>query len=71
MSDIVKEIIERAVKDAAFRQLLFSNPDKALEGYKLSPEDYTLLSNLDEESLVTFGGELGDRTTKGFMPGTG
>ncbi len=71
MSEIVKKIIERAVKDAAFRELLFNNPDKALEGYKLSAEDRALLSNLDEKSLATYGGDLGDRTTKGFMPGTG
>ncbi len=71
MSDIVKEIIERAVKDDAFRKMLFENPDAALKGYKLSDDDRALLSNLDEKSLATYGGELGDRTTKGFMPGTG
>lgn len=71
MSDIVKEIIARAVNDATFRTLLFTNPDKALEEYKLTDEDRAMLSGLNEESLAPFVGELGDRTTKGFMPGTG
>lgn len=71
MSDTVLEIIARAVNDEEFRKLLFTDPDKALEGYNLSDEERALLSSLDEESLATYGGELGDRTTKGMWPGIG
>lgn len=71
MSDVVKEVIERAIKDQAFRQLLFHNPAEALKGYQLSDADRSLLSNLDEASLSEFGGDLGDRITKGMWPGTG
>ena len=71
MSDIVKEIIERAVKDEAFRKLLFTNPDEALKGYKLTAEDQALLSNLNEDTFSEFAGELDDRTTKGWLPGAG
>ncbi|MCA9972803.1 MAG: hypothetical protein KC425_21450 [Anaerolineales bacterium] len=71
MSDVVKEVIERAMKDEAFRQLLFNNPDEALKGYDLSAADRELLGNLDEDSLSEFSGDLGDRTTKGMWPGTG
>ncbi len=72
MSDIVKEIIERAVKDESFRKLLFTNPTEALKGYTLTDEDRELLSNLDEDNFDQFAGGLGDRTTKGtWVPGVG
>ena len=72
MSDIVKEIIERAVKDEAFRKLLFSDPSQALHGYDLTDEERELLSDLNEENFSEFAGGLGDRTTKGtWVPGVG
>ena len=72
MSDtVLKEIIDRAVNDEKFRDLLFSNPDKALESYKLTDEDRKVLENLNADNFDEFAGGLGDRTTKGFMPGTG
>ncbi|MCA9957402.1 MAG: Os1348 family NHLP clan protein [Chloroflexota bacterium] len=72
MSDIVKEIIERAVKDEAFRKLLFENSTEALKGYTLTDEDRSLLESLDEENFDQFAGGLGDRTTKGtWVPGVG
>ena len=71
MSDVVKEVIERAMKDQAFRELLFTKPAEALKGYELSDADRELLSSLDADSLSEFGGDLGDRITKGMWPGTG
>ncbi|MBE2197964.1 MAG: hypothetical protein IAE79_05090 [Anaerolinea sp.] len=72
MSDIVKEIIERAVKDESFRKLLFTNPTEALKGYTLTPEDRSLLGSLNEDNFGEFAGGLGDRTTKGsWIPGVG
>ncbi len=71
MSDTVIEIIARAINDEDFRNLLFSDPAKALDGYTLTDEERALLSNLDEESLATYGGELGERITKGMWPGIG
>lgn len=72
MSDIVKEIIERAVKDESFRKLLFEDPAAALKGYTLTNEDRSLLESLDEENFDQFAGGLGDRTTKGsWIPGVG
>jgi hypothetical protein len=69
--EAIMDIIERASKDESFRQLLFSNPKEALDGYDLSPEERKTLENLDEESFDDFAGDLGDRSTKGFVPGTG
>ena len=64
---VLKEIIDRAVNDEKFRDLLFSNPDKALEGYKLSDEDRKILEGLTEDTFEEFAGGLGDRTTKGWI----
>jgi hypothetical protein len=71
MSDtVVKEIIERAIEDKAFRKKLFKHPDKALEGYDLTAEERKLLEGLDEDNFDKFAGGLGDRTTKGiWTPG--
>jgi hypothetical protein len=72
MSDtVLKEIIDRAVNDEKFRDLLFNNPDKALEGYKLSDEDRKILEGLNADNFDEFAGGLGDRTTKGWLPGSG
>ena len=68
---VIKQIIEKAIADEAFRKLLFSNPEKALAGYDLTAEEKETLSNLDEGSLDDFAGGLGDRTTKGIWPGSG
>ncbi len=61
------EIVERAMNDAAFRKLLFSNPDKALAGYDLTDEERALLSDLNEGNFDEFAGKLDDRGTKGWV----
>lgn len=71
MSEALDQVVERAVNDKNFRQLLLSNLNKALEGYAVSDDERSLLENLDEETFDQFAGGLGARTTKGFMPGTG
>ena len=71
MSEALDQIVERAVNDEEFRNLLFSDLDKALEGYNISDEERDLLENLDEENFDEFAGGLGSRTTKGIWPGTG
>ena len=67
----VLEIIDRAIADKDFRALLFTNPSVALEGYDLTAEEIEMLSNLNADNFDEFVGGLGDRTTKGFVPGTG
>ncbi len=65
MSQAFEDIIERAGKDPAFRQLLLDDPQKALEGYAVTDDERKMLANLDEAQLDQFAGKLGDRTTKG------
>jgi hypothetical protein len=71
VSEALDQVVQRAVTDKNFRQLLLKNLDKALEGYAVSDEERTLLENLDEANFDQFAGGLGARTTKGFVPGTG
>ena len=72
MSDtVLKEIIDRAIKDEEFRNLLFNDLDKALAGYKISDEDRKILEGLDADNFDEFAGGLGDRTTKGLWSAGG
>jgi hypothetical protein len=62
--DAVSQIIGLAVTDAEFRQLLFSNPDEALQGYDLTDEEKEALENLEQEDLEDFSTKLDARITK-------
>jgi len=62
---VVLEIIEKAVNDETFRNLLILAPDAALADYDLTDEERKMLSELDEEKLEQYAGELGARQTKG------
>lgn len=72
MSEAFEKLIERAVKDKDFRNLILKDPEKAAEGYAITADELELLKNIDEEQIDTFAGGLGDRTTKGsWNPGAG
>ena len=60
----VQNLIGRAVMDAEFRKLLFSNPDKAFEGYDLTEDEKTVLRGLDQDEVASFAGKLDERITK-------
>jgi len=60
----VQSLIGRAVMDEAFRKLLFSDPDKAFEGYDLTEEEKKILRALDAEEVASFAGKLDERITK-------
>jgi hypothetical protein len=71
MSEALEQVVDRAVKDSAFRQLLLSNPSEALKGYSITADEHQMLAALTEDSFDEFAGNLGGRTTKGIWPGTG
>lgn len=71
VSEALEQVVERAVKDASYRQLLLSNPDEALKGYPITSEERQMLKGLTEDTFDEFAGGLGGRTTKGFVPGMG
>jgi hypothetical protein len=63
-------IIEKAIDDEAYRNLLFTNPDKALKGYDLTADERKRLSSLTPETFDDFAGPLTGRNTKGqWIPG--
>jgi hypothetical protein len=62
--DAVSQIIGRAVIDTEFRNLLFSNPDQALEGIDLTDDEIDALKNLRQEDLEDFSTKLDSRITK-------
>lgn len=67
---VVIEIIERALDDENFRNLLFNDPDQALKGYSLTAEEKKKLSSLTPDTFDDFAGPLTGRTTKGqWIPG--
>ena len=68
-TDNVQQIIGRAVTDTEFRELLFSDAEKALEGYDLSDEEIAILMDLPQEQFDSMGSELEERISK--VSGTG
>lgn len=71
MSEALDKVVAKAVKDSEFRTLLLNNPAKALEGFEITAEERTLIEGLNEKTFDKFAGGLGDRDTKGFVPGFG
>jgi hypothetical protein len=60
----VQTIIGRAVTEEEYRELLFSDPEKALEGYELSEEEAAALKGLEREKFDAVAGELEDRISR-------
>jgi hypothetical protein len=53
--DALSKIVERASTDAAFRSQLSSNPESALAGYDLTPEERAAVSSGDPNQLRALG----------------
>ncbi len=65
--EAVQTVIGRAVTDAAFRQVLFAEPEKALTGYDLSRDEIAALQALDAEEMAAFAGSLEARISKSMF----
>jgi hypothetical protein len=50
-------VIERATNDDNFRELLFTNPEKALQGYDLTAGEKELFNDLDDEKFEELRGQ--------------
>lgn len=57
----LEAIIGRAIVDKDFRDLLFADPEAALEGYELSEAERAALKKMDVETLDAYGGTPGIR----------
>ena len=54
----VQTIIGKATVDRVYRELLFSKPDEALQGFELSAEETASLKTLSREKFDAAAGEL-------------
>jgi hypothetical protein len=60
-SKTLTAILGRALTDKDFRDLLFKDRSKALEGYRLSEADLEALGRLDEKDLASQADKVGAR----------
>jgi hypothetical protein len=67
--EAVQAVIGKAVTESEFRELLFANPDEALEGYELTEEEMGALKAIDAETMESFAGDLDERISKAFAIG--
>ena len=63
----VQEIIGRAVVDSEYRQLLFSDLDKAIEGYELAENEKNALAGMKRENFDLIANELEERVSRGGL----
>ena len=72
----IKLIVGRAIVEPEFRELLFSDLDKALAGYELTAEEAAMLKALPREGFEAVAGNLEERISRaglyhhGNEPGT-
>ena len=59
----VEQIIGRAATDSEFRSLLFSEPDRALSEYELTPEERQKILAMQPADVEQFAARL-DKTIK-------
>lgn len=60
----VQFLIGRAVTDSAFRQLLFTDPKKAMQGYELTEEEIESIKRIEQEQFEDIAGELDERISR-------
>ncbi len=60
----LEKIVAKAVEDAVFRDLLFSNPDQAIEGYELTEQEILILKSMAREKFDAGASELEKRVSK-------
>lgn len=60
----IQDIIERALKDRAFAQLLKDNPDQALQDFDLTSEEAEVVRELRPETSDQFASFLDRRIVK-------
>ena len=60
----MQEIIGKAVIDSDYRELLFTEPDIALEDYELTEEEISALKGMERDKFDTVASELEDRISR-------
>lgn len=62
-----RKVVSRAVIDATFRNLLFSDPEKALAGYDLTEEESQALRSIPSETMDDFSSKLEERISMSLI----
>jgi pentapeptide MXKDX repeat protein len=62
-----RKVVSRAVMDEEFRNTLFSDPDKALVDYDLTPEEVTALRAIPTETIDDFANNLDERISMSLL----
>lgn len=57
-------IILKAISDLEYRELLFNDPDKALEGFELDEEESECFRNMERQKFDKAFGELEQRVSR-------
>ncbi len=60
----LEKIVAKAVEDAKFRDLLFSKPDQAIEGYELTEQEILILKSMAREKFDAGASELEKRVSR-------
>jgi hypothetical protein len=60
----LRKIIIRAVREPEYREALFGEPDRALEGYELTEEEVAALKGLEREKFDAVASEVEERVSR-------
>ena len=63
-TESVQEIIGKAVQDSEYRDLLFTDPEKALEGYELTEEEIIALKDIKAEKFDELLTDIEERISR-------
>ena len=62
--ETLKQIIGRAFAEPEYKELLFSNPDQALEGYELTEQELSIIKGVARENFDSVAVELDERISR-------
>ena len=62
--ETIKTIISRAMTEPEFKEKLFSDPPKTLEGYELTDQEIATLKAISREEFDALGGNLEERVSR-------
>ncbi len=63
----VRDIIVKSVTDESFRELIFSDSDKALEGFDLTKDELAAIKSVKREEFDAVFSELEERVSRGGL----
>ncbi|HUH95922.1 MAG TPA: Os1348 family NHLP clan protein [Anaerolineales bacterium] len=65
MSDqAIRKVIGQAIGDTAYRDLLFTDPDSAIQGLDLTPEEVQFVKNFKRDKFEAATSEMEERISR-------